>query len=554
MKKFIVFFMLLFLWGCVETPIPQEEEFAPESIQLVNMSGKTTIEVGDEDVVLMAIVSPSNASNKLEWSTSDANIATVEDGIVTAVGAGEVTITVKSQLDNNIYEAISFEVIDNTPIINNLKGIVEDIIATLPDETSEKLPLIFYQDGVQIRYSSSDENLINVAGSVSPARGDRTVTFTVKASIDGFEYQDSKDIIVKGYTLKDISNRKLTFTYLYTNTGFNEGDLEHIDVINLSFAGILNNRVTTTELQSKGSRQIIADAHQAGVRVVLAIGGWGVNGFSEAINTPTTRATFIKSIIDVIKEQKYDGIDLDWEYPTKRYNPNTGSLEDSGYPNDKQNYTKFIQELRREMDKIDTGLTLSLAVPAGAWAVNSYYEIDKINASIDFLHIMSYDLINYIPGELTNHHTNIYNSSKGDVGADAAIKAYIYAGLNKSKIIVGAAFYGHAFYNISQGSSDGYWVNSSYLPANKGTISYRDIKRLYLDNPDQYTVYYDEQAIATWLYGNNTFISFDDEVSIAAKAQYVINNGYGGLMSWQYSQDDIDGTLIKAMYNNLNSK
>ena len=47
-------------------------------------------------IVLNATITPSNlADSELAWSSSDSNIATVDDkGIVTAVGYGEVTITV----------------------------------------------------------------------------------------------------------------------------------------------------------------------------------------------------------------------------------------------------------------------------------------------------------------------------------------------------------------------------------------------------------------------------------------------------------------------------
>lgn len=46
---------------------------------------------------LIGTVSPSNATNKsIEWSTSNSNIATVSNGLVTAKGIGDVTITAKT--------------------------------------------------------------------------------------------------------------------------------------------------------------------------------------------------------------------------------------------------------------------------------------------------------------------------------------------------------------------------------------------------------------------------------------------------------------------------
>ena len=57
---------------------------------------KTTAEitVGGETLTLTATVAPENATDKtVTWETSDAKIATVDGGVVTAVAAGEVTIT-----------------------------------------------------------------------------------------------------------------------------------------------------------------------------------------------------------------------------------------------------------------------------------------------------------------------------------------------------------------------------------------------------------------------------------------------------------------------------
>ena len=55
-----------------------------------------TIELGEE-FTLTATVLPYNATNKtVYWSTSDASIATVDNGIVRGVGAGTATITVRT--------------------------------------------------------------------------------------------------------------------------------------------------------------------------------------------------------------------------------------------------------------------------------------------------------------------------------------------------------------------------------------------------------------------------------------------------------------------------
>ena len=60
----------------------------------------TTLTVGGTET-LTATINPSNATNKnVTWSTSDNSVATVDAGVVTAIGAGTANITVTSQADS----------------------------------------------------------------------------------------------------------------------------------------------------------------------------------------------------------------------------------------------------------------------------------------------------------------------------------------------------------------------------------------------------------------------------------------------------------------------
>ena len=69
----------------------------PVAVENVTLSKTTlTLDVGDEET-LTATVTPNNATDKtVTWTTSDAAIATVNDGTVKAVAAGSATITAKA--------------------------------------------------------------------------------------------------------------------------------------------------------------------------------------------------------------------------------------------------------------------------------------------------------------------------------------------------------------------------------------------------------------------------------------------------------------------------
>jgi transglutaminase/protease-like cytokinesis protein 3 len=68
------------------------------SVSSVSLNHSTlSLEVG-ETSTLIATVLPNNATNKtVTWSSSNAAVATVSDGVVAAVSAGSTTITVKTE-------------------------------------------------------------------------------------------------------------------------------------------------------------------------------------------------------------------------------------------------------------------------------------------------------------------------------------------------------------------------------------------------------------------------------------------------------------------------
>ena len=88
-----------------------KEQLKSSSINLnnvvVNVTGVTlnnsslNLNTGS-NATLVANVSPSNASNKnVTWTSSNTNVATVNNGVVTAVGVGNATITVKTADGNH---------------------------------------------------------------------------------------------------------------------------------------------------------------------------------------------------------------------------------------------------------------------------------------------------------------------------------------------------------------------------------------------------------------------------------------------------------------------
>jgi chitinase len=66
-----------------------------------------------------------------------------------------------------------------------------------------------------------------------------------------------------------------------------------------------------------------------------------------------------------------------------------------------------------------------------------------------------------------------------------------------------------------------------------------------------YSYYWDEEAQAPYLYNpaRQSYITYDNERSAAAKARYVREKGLNGIMFWELRQDIPDKGLLGVLAN-----
>ena len=84
------------------------------------------------------------------------------------------------------------------------------------------------------------------------------------------------------------------------------------------------------------------------------------------------------------------------------------------------------------------------------------------------------------------------------------------------------------------------------------TKSYDELRKSYI-NKDGYEYRFDNDAKVPYLVRDGEFaMSFDNEVSIYLKAQYVLQNCLGGIFSWQSTFDQAN-ILLRAMYESIHN-
>ena len=281
------------------------------------------------------------------------------------------------------------------------------------------------------------------------------------------------------------------------------------------------------------------------LKILISVGGWNWSGqFSNTASTQTARTTFAKSCVDFIVKYGIDGVDLDWEYPVSG-----GLSTNSKRPEDKQNFTLLLKEIREKLDEqgLKDNKHYLLTIAGGA---SNYYlkniEPAKVREYVDFANIMTYDL--HGPWDAySDYNAPLYNNSKASpqykISVDTSVAAWITAGFTKDKLVVGVPFYGY-MYNVNANNNKGLYQKHSEGKA----LSYNSIKTNYFSN--EYEKLYDNESMVPWLYNGKVFISYDDVKSMAKKAEYIINEDLAGIMIWELSQDN-KNELLNSIYDVL---
>ncbi|MCV2884164.1 glycosyl hydrolase family 18 protein [Aestuariibacter sp. AA17] len=234
------------------------------------------------------------------------------------------------------------------------------------------------------------------------------------------------------------------------------------------------------------------------VKSLISVGGWaetggyinesGVRISSGGFYTMTTNpdgsinqqgiTTFVDSAVTFIRQYGFDGVDIDYEYPT--------SMENAGHPDDfdianplrpylNRSYQALMKALREGLDKAgqedDTHYLLTIAAPSSGYLLRGM-ETFQVAQYLDFINIMSYDLHGAWNAHVGHQAAlydsgndselarwNVYNTPEfqgiGYLNTDWAV-AYFRGAVAAGRINIGIPYYTRGFRDV-QGGEHGLW-------------------------------------------------------------------------------------------------
>lgn len=178
-------------------------------------------------------------------------------------------------------------------------------------------------------------------------------------------------VTISGDEVRRASTDKLVVCYLGTWATYRPGegkfDIEDIDASLCThavygFAKLDNetNQIAsfdpTLDIDNNGYGRFVGlKANNPDLKTLLAIGGWneGSEKYSAMASDEESRKTFVQSAVNFTRENNFDGLDIDWEYPANR----------GGQPEDKKNFALLISELREASQKFMALSSASLLRP-----------------------------------------------------------------------------------------------------------------------------------------------------------------------------------------------
>jgi chitinase len=279
------------------------------------------------------------------------------------------------------------------------------------------------------------------------------------------------------------------------------------------------------------SRQLVADAHKAGVRILLSLGGWGWDKqFAAIVSNAEAEDRFVKSVLAILDEFDYDGIDLDWEYPDTK--------------EEVVGFDRLSRRFRKELDALGQkkGRRLLQTMAASANPSTLKWLSNKLLLdTMDWINVMTYDYT----GDWTSyagHHSPLFASSKqpgAPHSTQLSLKYLVDRGMPPNRLAVGLPLYGRGFavsepYAAKKKAAKGQAVKAG---------SYNNIDKLIKEKG--WKRHWDDETKNPWAIApdGSAVIGYDDAESLALRTDWAMNQKFRGVFFWEINDDlQPDGT------------
>lgn len=293
---------------------------------------------------------------------------------------------------------------------------------------------------------------------------------------------------------------------------------------------------------------ISADGRQNGTPVLVTLGGGNtVKGLEKITQDDKATKAFVQDVLDVVELGRYDGIDLDWEFPRN------AATRDA--------HARLVMELRQQLDALagrterENAYLLTATVSPSSF-FGQFIDVEKVVPAVDWLSVMTYDMSGPWSKEAA-HHAPLFPSSLDPEKADRSVAGAMRyweseRGVPKSKLVVGAPLFGRAM-----PAEEPYGLLDQDRADQHRAMPFVAVRKLVGQG---WRATWDNETRAPWLQKpapkkkgkasspltpitekeageGSIVIGYDDRNSTHLKAKWTREQGYRGLFFWAIHQD-----------------
>lgn len=301
----------------------------------------------------------------------------------------------------------------------------------------------------------------------------------------------------------------------YVSAPTRTGKITGVNVVSPSFF-YMTKYSTTNVYENVGNEGIayVNWAHENGYQVWPMFTNSNMSETSKMLSDYKSRENVINQIINYIKQYNLDGINIDFE---------------GMYETDKDNFSRFLIEIRPRLNEIGAVLSVDVTAPDGAPEWSLCYDRYTIGKVADYVMFMAYDQygVSATKAGTTAGHNWVEANVKKFLGQEE-VKA--------EKIILGIPFYTRVW-KENNGNVTSNVVNignvNNVIPSNATKTWDEDLQQYYVE----------------YKKGGATYkIWVEDEKSIEAKLDLVSKYNLGGAAYWEYDR------ATNSIWNLIESK
>ena len=304
-----------------------------------------------------------------------------------------------------------------------------------------------------------------------------------------------------------------------------------------------------------------------GFKFIMSIGGWNNReDFRLALLDDTKLDNLASTAVELMFDNCFDGIDLDFEFP-------------DDIPLQSSRYLTLVERIRDEMDfqedqifeESNNLFELSVAAPGFRKGID-LLDVKKMDEYLTYWNMMTYDYYGSWSTK-TGYQGALFDSiSYGEkldperhddvsrlCGDDAITYMIFRLGISPDKILYGISTLGRSFTNVAHQNNTKRYVGETFTGVGKevsgeeGVIHYKDL-------PLRGSVEgYDDDAVSAYCYNGATrsLVTYDNHLSVLVKAKYIQSMQLGGAFIWDIYGDKYDipqKSLLSALYSGVQGK